>query len=376
MEDANRNGALDAGDVRRSSNAVGFRRSTTQDVRNLAVPGEDLTSVFETLDAEDVGRRMVGGNIKGRDILKFLILGLPLQSSAVSQLTRARELHPTFLMVWLGNNDVLPMATHTSPAAATMSVAEFGATYRRFLNRLADAGVEMAVANLPDVTQIAALRHPGTEVSGCRTGDGSIAPVTPDALLSVALDSSTLPVPSCAKVLDTAEQAAIRTTVMAFNAEIAAAITEVEAGRGIAIAPVDMFGLFDRVARSGYDVRADGTTLLRSSYLGGLFSLDGVHPTRTGQGLIANGFIEAINARFADAIPSVDLAALAAGDPWVQSSFRPAGEPPFGLIKDEDVDIGAALDEGLGDLSGHTRDIFKSLKRRVRDVFRRIENAF
>ena len=32
----------------------------------------------------------------------------------------------------------------------------------------------------------------------------------------------------------------------------------------------------------------------------GIFSLDGVHPTRTGNALIANAFIDAINTRFGE----------------------------------------------------------------------------
>jgi lysophospholipase L1-like esterase len=375
IEDINQNGMLDAGEVRRSSDAVGFRAAPGQAVRNLAVPGEDIRSVFDTLDAEDVGKRLVNGRIEGREVLKFLILGVPLRDEDVSQMSRANALRPSFLMVWLGNNDLLPMATRTDPEATRVSVAAFGTAYRRFLNRLADAGADMAVANLPDVTQVAALRGPGLAVTGCRANGGVVEPVAPTALVSLALDPTMLPTPPCAKVLDPTEQAAIRATVVAFNREIADAIAEVESSRGIVIAPVDMFGLFDQVARDGYDVRGDGSTILHTEYLGGLFSLDGVHPTRTGQGLIANAFIDAINARFGDAIPRVDLGAVAARDPLVGSSFRPAAEAPFGLIKDEDVDVGGALDDAFSNLAEHTRDIFKRLKNRVRDVFQRIEDA-
>jgi hypothetical protein len=377
IDDANANGQLDAGEVRPSSDLIGFRRDPGRSVRNLAVPGESIDSVFQTLETADVAERLVSDDIEGRDILKFLILGLPLRDDPVSQLTRAGDLRPSFLLVWLGNNDVLPMATMTDPGAATMSAAQFGQRYRRFLDRLADTGAAMAVANLPDVTQIAALRRAGDTVTSCRHPDGTTEPVAPDALLPLALDPARLPVPGCARVLDATERAAIRATVMAFNAEIEAAIADVEQQRGVPIARVDAFTLFDDIAQHGSDVRGDGSLVLTTSYLGGIFGLDGTHPTRTGQALIANAFIAAINARYAEAIPAVDVSRIAARDPLVGSAYRPAGEAPFGLIAGQDADVGDALDEAFDRVKDRGRDVFDDLRRRtVRDVFDRIADLF
>jgi hypothetical protein len=378
IDDANANGQLDPGDVGRTAETVGFRRDVNSSVRNLAVPGENIESVFEELGADDVGKNLLSGDIKGRDVLKFLILGLPLRDHPVSQLRRAHAIRPTFLMVWLGNNDVLPMATRTNPQAATFSPAEFGSRYRQFLGSLADTGADMAVANLPDVTQVAGLRHAGTDVTSCRNDDGSVVPVAPEALLSIALDPSQLPVPPCSKVLDPGERAQVRATVMAFNAEIAAAVTETEQSRGIAIALVDVFSLFDDLATHGYPVgdSAAGGFVLDTRYLGGLFSLDGVHPTRTGQALIANAFIAAEQARFGDVIPPVDVQGIATTDPLVNSQYRPAGEPPFGLIADQGVDVQDALDDAFGHLESNSREIFKKMRRRVHDLFDRIARVF
>jgi len=44
--DANRNGRLDRGEVRRASDDPGFRADSDKTARNLAVPGEDTGSVF------------------------------------------------------------------------------------------------------------------------------------------------------------------------------------------------------------------------------------------------------------------------------------------------------------------------------------------
>ena len=167
--DGNRNGRLDRGEVRRAHGGLGFRSDPGRRVRNLAVPGEDTASVFEKIAPEDIAGQLVTGDVQGRDVLKFLILGLPLRAGGVSQVSRARELRPSFLLVWLGNNDVLEMATSTNPGALTVTPAEFGSRFRALLDALADTQAGMAVANLPDPTGIAALRRAAGEVTSCRT---------------------------------------------------------------------------------------------------------------------------------------------------------------------------------------------------------------
>jgi len=293
----------------------------------------------------------------------------------VSQVNRAQHLSPSFLLVWIGNNDVLPMATKTDPNAVTLDAPTFGQRIGRLLDALADTGADMAVANIPDVTGIAALRHAAPDVTTCSAA-GVVTPVAPDDLLSVDLDPRLLPTPPCAKVLTADERAAIRAKIVAFNGQIAAAIADVQQRRGIGIAPVDMFALFDG-ARQGVDLNGDGTPDLTTGYLGGVFSLDGVHPTRTGQGLIANAFIDAINSRFAESIPRVDPMRLAARDPLVGNAFRPAGEPPFGLIGNSEVD-------GLDDFFQHvydriangTDDLRKDLEDRARRLLDRFLKLF
>ncbi len=355
--DANGNGLLGPGEVRRTDGSIGTRRRPVREARNLAVPGEDTQSVFQEVDPDDVVRRLLRGDtVAGRDVLKFLILGVPRRSDSVSQMTRARALRPRFLLVWLGNNDVLEMATRTDPAAVNVDAAQFGRRFRRLLDELADTGAAMAVANLPDVTGIAALRRAAGEVTSCRQADGSEHPVASDDLLSIDLERSKLPVPACAEILGPAERASIRATVTAFNAEIAAAIAEIEQRRGVEIAPVDMFAFFD-AARDGVDVDGDAAPDLTTGYLGGLFSLDGIHPTRTGNALLANAFIDAINRRFGEAIAPVNVAAVAARDDLVGNRFRPAGEAPFGLIGGEDAP----------DLEGYFEQVYDRIARRARD---------
>jgi len=364
--DANRNGRLDRGEVRRTSGGLGFRADSDKTARNLAVPGEDTGSVFEKIAAEDVAGELATGDVKGRDVLKFLILGLPLRSESVSQVSRARELHPTFLLVWIGNNDALDMATDTNPGAVTLTPQEFGGRFHALLDALADTQAGMAVANLPDPTGIAALRRAAGDVTGCRRADGATVPVAADDLLSIDLAPDRLPTPPCARVLSAEERAQVRAKVSAFNDEIAAAIADTERTRGVTIAPVDMFAAFDQLGARGVDLNGDGTPDLTTRYLGGIFSLDGIHPTRTGNALLANAFIDAINARFGESIPHVDVARVAARDPLAHSRFRPAGEVPFGVIGDSEGD----------DLEAFFTRAFARIADGIDDFRRRFERLF
>jgi lysophospholipase L1-like esterase len=363
--DRNHNGVLDPGEVRRRSGGLGFRAQPGKEVRNLAVPGERVSSVTDAIDPRDVIGDAIDGNVKGRDVMKLLILDLPIQDEPVSQIRRARDLSPSFLVVWLGANDVLGMAERTNPNAVQSTPAQFGTQYRGLLDALADTGAPMVVANIPDVTRIPVLRHAAGEVTTCRADDGTTRPVASDDLLSIEMDRSLLPVPPCNRVLDSAEQAFVRGTVSAFNAEIAAAAVDIEQRRGVPIATVDAFALFDQFADQGADVRGDGSLVLTTRYLGGLFTLDGVHPTRTTHALIANAFIDAINARYGAGIARVDVALVASRDGFVGNRFQPSGEPPFGLVADDE----GAVDQALGRIEDKIDDVIDDLKDTFTDLF-------
>jgi hypothetical protein len=368
--DANGNGILDPGDIKRRATGFGFRSKAFRSTRNLAVPGEDLVSVFHEIATDDIAKQIVGAdNLNGRDVLKFLILGLPPDQSSVSQISRAKDLSPSFLLVWLGNNDALGMATDTNPSHADLSRAEFAQRFRQLLSQLADTNADMAIANLPDVTGIAALRRAAGEVTTC-DANGTPTPVADDDLLSIDLPRSMLPAPPCGKVLDVAEQAQARATVIGFNEEIASAVADVQANRGVTIALVDVFSLFDTIRTTGVDVNGDGVPDVHTGYLGGLFSLDGIHPTRTGHALIANTFIDAIDQTFGETLPHVDVARIASHDIWVGSRFRPTGEVPFGLIGDDDTDVVETFfDHVFDQVKGGTQDLGDKILDRLKHWF-------
>ena len=60
-----------------------------------------------------------------------------------------------------------------------------------------------------------------------------------------------------------------------------------------------------------------------ASFLGGFFALDGIHPTNTGYAVVANKFIDTMNASISTKIPDVALGPVAAADPFWPPNLVP-----------------------------------------------------
>lgn len=100
-------------------------------------------------------------------------------------------------------------------------------------------------------------------------------------------------------VLTPDEQEIIVTTTEAYNQTIATLATQYN------LAFFDANAYYNVVASAGAPL-SDGSRV-RSTYgTGGGFSLDGVHPTPRGHALIANQFINSINAKFGSNLPGVE----------------------------------------------------------------------
>ena len=123
---------------------------------------------------------------------------------------------------------------------------------------------------------------------------GSLAnPVDPTSINGVA-------VPLADQwVLTPEEQEAIATAIAAYNQTIAALAAQYD------IALIDMNSYLDVVDQLGVQL-SDGSTVTSTYGTGGGFSLDGVHPSPRGYALIANQFVEAINAKYGSNLPGVD----------------------------------------------------------------------
>ena len=288
---------------------------------NLAVPGHKVQDALTTRPNLPVNS------------LTDLVLGFPstfvLGQPPRSQVEQAELLAPTTVIVWLGNNDALGAALAGNTAALTPT-ASFAASFTEVLNRLSATGATLVVANLPDVTVVPALT-PAEEVAervglplsviGPVLGIGPGDYVTQFGLTlipGILANPLTGPLPN-GGVLTAAEAAAVSARVDEFNAIIA----EQAAAHDAVL--VDIHSLTETFRERGYVV---GGQRLTTDFLGGIFSLDGVHPTNTGYAVIANEFIKALNSQAAAGIPPVNVRKVQKEDPLVLAGY---GHPASAL---------------------------------------------
>src|SRR5436305_5007510 len=78
---------------------------------------------------------------------------LILRGLGFTQLQQGLSLKPTFVTLWIGNNDALGSATAGTDQLLTPT-ASFEADYRAIVGAIAATGAKMAIANIPDVTTI------------------------------------------------------------------------------------------------------------------------------------------------------------------------------------------------------------------------------
>ena len=114
-------------------------------------------------------------------------------------------------------------------------------------------------------------------------------------------------------VLTFAEAETIRGAIAAYNDIIAARAEQFGATL------VDVHSLVESLHEKGYVVNGHRLT---TAFLGGLFSLDGGHPSLTGHAIIANEVIKAMNRQTGAAIPPLSVSRVAAADPLVQLLTR------------------------------------------------------
>ncbi len=287
--------------------------------------------------------------------LTDLVLGLPglLTGVSKSQVEWAEALQPTTVFVWIGNNDILGAASEGDPSLAT-PLPKFISDYTELMNRLSATGASLVVANIPDVTAVPYFTP--TEEIAAETGLPftvlgpilGIAPgefVTPTAVAlipGILADPSTGPLPP-STLLDHKKVLQTRATVDAYNLVIA-----IEALRKGATL-VDIHSLVNEIRANGETVNGQ---ILTNAFLGGLFSLDGIHPTNTGYALVANQFITALDRDCGVKIPLVDVSAVAKTDPLVPPYTATAS----GSVKSLQNHVDAATARSMMNLLTHAKD--------------------
>ena len=234
-----------------------------------------------------------------------------------TELQEAAALKPTTSILWIGANDVLFSLLYGTAPTDALTFAE---EYNIAASTMAQASGHLVLANIPDVTLtpylssvqtlagIVKLPVPTVEaVFGLKPGDM----VTPYAFpLIEAMGTSLTALPDFTAqgpvVIRTAELNQIRVDVIAYNIVIA---TEAVLHHATL---VDIYSLVNNLAANGIEV---GGQRLTTGFLGGLFSLDGVHPTNTGYAIIANEFIKTMNSSISAGIPPISVEQVSKSDP-------------------------------------------------------------
>jgi lysophospholipase L1-like esterase len=251
---------------------------------------------------------------------------LVLRQQGFTQLQQGLSLRPTFVTLWIGNNDVLGAATSgIAIVGVTLTPpAQFEAELRGIAGAIRGTGAKLAIANIPDVTSIPFVTALTRFVPNPSTGapllvNGQPVPlIGPNGPLAAgdfvlltataelaqghgipaALGGTGRPL-SDNVVLSAAEVQTIRDHRNEYNRVINSIGGETNT------VLVDTAGFFSDVAAHGLNV--GGITLNAAFLTGGLFSYDGVHPNALGYAITANLFIDTINAKFNGHIPEVDL---------------------------------------------------------------------
>lgn len=280
----------------------GFRIDPSVQAHNLSVPGMRIVDALKDVPDDTF-----------HDIFGFpfsLIHNQVLQghSPGKSPVAIAESLMPTTVVLWLGSNDVLWALIGADPIFITPQEI-FEVSFKETITRLANTGATVVVGNVPNVSVIPF----GIPAEGILSSVSENTGV-PEEVLSVILgiapgDRVTLPGlglipgilgnpstgPLPPDVVLTAEEAAqIQAAVDNYNDVIREQVDTLrEAGHRVA--------LVDTNAMLGF-VDLNGVTLggrrLTTEFLGGLFTLDGIHPTNTAHAILANAFINVLNAEF------------------------------------------------------------------------------
>jgi lysophospholipase L1-like esterase len=271
----------------------------------------------------------------GQQIMNYLVLGFPGIDEGVefSQIQWAHQLNPTTLFVWIGNNDAL-IADETGKPANMTPVATFTAEYQQMMSLItANTRANVVLMNIPDVTTV-----PYMTSGALLLAEYSAATSIPQATLSTILGvqatdlvnptgmaeisqilagTRTTPIGDEGS-LTAAEIATVQSTVNQYNAVIAAQATANVAQL------VDIHAALLALKTSPPTINSVQTSM---GFLGGIFSLDGIHPTNTGYAIIANAVITQLDKTVALgglglSIPQVNVSTIAAADPLFPPNLK------------------------------------------------------
>ena len=269
-----------------------------------------------------------------------------------TQLELAIAQQPTLITLWIGNNDILAFATRGGLFPPT-DPAVFQTQYTQVLTALNSTGAQIIIGGMPNalLTPYFTTVGPGVglklqTIPGVQglvyqtTGAPGIALATPTDLINktvlVTLSASSAanylgdtngtyytvngitpppgvntafpfglttenPFPN-GLVLDPTEIAAYLALKDGYNQIISGLAASFN------YSVINWDDLFEELASGGLTL--NGVNFSATYISGNFFSLDGIHPTSQGYGIIANEFINAINIKYSASIPLVDVSTI------------------------------------------------------------------
>ncbi len=253
-----------------------------------------------------------------------------------TQVQRALDAHPTFVSIWIGNNDVLVagltgqlVPTAFSPGIVSTQ-AQFQASFDLMIKQLLDSmpglkGVLIGVvqvSGVPSMSLASLVASTPAVLAAINAATGKSVTILPTCTGSTALidlpqmipqikSGALPPVITCDPntpglpapigdlfILDPTEQATLSAAINGYNSYIqqkAAAIGFAYYDPNPTLAAQKATGAIPPLPNFGSATATFGT----------LFSLDGVHPSAAGHVLLANGIIAAVNAKYGTTLANV-----------------------------------------------------------------------
>jgi hypothetical protein len=299
---------------------------------NLAVTGSNLFNLLFTTG--DIGNLLVGdfSNVMHDITLRFPVFpGTEIPAPAIAQ---AIALQPTFVTLWIGNNDVLGAVLNGSALdGITMTPVEvFGLLYPQAVGALvSQTAADIVLMTVIDVTEIPIITTvpPFIQIPGVGVFpiQGSNGPLPADArVLSTAAEllglGYGLPLPGSPPlpedldlatgepgyVLRAEEITAIKNRVAAYNQ----IIRDTEAAFGLEV--FDAGGWVDD-ATEGDGYTYGGVTFSAEFLTGGLVGFDGIHKQQNGHAFFTVELIDFLNERFGANIDQLNLAEVVFSNP-------------------------------------------------------------
>ncbi len=268
-------------------------------IQNLGVPGAKSFHLLATAVSSDPLIYYSQANP---------FFGRFASSTETSVIADAVAQNPSFISLWIGNNDILTYAL----AGGESDEVTPSDSYYQYMSVIAanlfGNGAKGAIANIPDIETIPYFNYilssgflplvieDDKVAGGMRQlveGEKILLPAS-TLLQSGYGQSAELPLPD-EYVLDLDEIVSIKTATVAYNNTIESIATQY----GLAL--VDLNSLMDKANSTGCIV--DGNVYTSDFVSGGVFSLDGIHATGRGSAIIANEFIKSINSTYGCSIP-------------------------------------------------------------------------